>query len=99
MIGWTSKLRVLSPSLAHFPMHINNSLLELFRAQILRENTLPRFSPLFFFNHFRVCDFVHFYFGFSVILKNPSTRGPHLTMELSLTISPRFSHLIFVLYL
>ena len=74
----------LSPSLAHFPMHINSSSLDLFRVRILRENTLLRVSPLFFLNHFRGCDFVHFYFGFGVILKNPSTRGPHSTLELSL---------------
>ena len=50
----------------------------------MRENTLLRVSPLFFLNHFRVCDFIHFYFGFGVILKNSSTRGSPITLELSL---------------
>ena len=63
---------------------INICILDLFRVGFLRENTLLRVSHLFFLNHFRVCDFVHFYFGFGVILKNPSTRGPHSTLEVSL---------------
>ena len=81
---WTIKLRFLIPSLAHFPRPINICSLDVIRVQILRENTLLRVSPPFFLNHFRVCDFVHFYFGFGVILKNSSTRGPHSTVELSL---------------
>ena len=50
-MGWISKLGVLSPSLAHFPMHINSNLLDLFRVRILRGKTLLRVSPFFFLNH------------------------------------------------
>ena len=65
-------------------MHINSSFLDLFRVHFLRENTFLKVSPFFCLNHFRVCDFVHFYFGFGVILKNQSTRGSSTTLELSL---------------
>ena len=65
-------------------MHINISFLDLFRVRVLRENTLLNVSYLLFLNHFRVCDFVHFYFEIFVISNNPSTRGPHSTFELSL---------------
>ena len=68
--GWNNKLRFLSPSLAYFPMHINSSSLDLFRVQILRENTLLRVSSLFFLNHFRVCDFVHLYLGFEADIED-----------------------------
>ena len=32
----------------------------------------------------RVCVFVHLYLGFGVILKKPSTKGPHSNLEPSL---------------
>ena len=48
------------PIIGLFPLHINSSLLDLFRAGFLKENTLLTVSPLFFLNHFRVCDFVYF---------------------------------------
>ena len=83
-VGWSSKLQFLNPSFTYFPRIINTCSLDTSRVLILRENTLLRVSHLFFLNHFRVFDFVHFYFGFGVILKNLSTRGPHSSLELSL---------------
>ena len=57
----------------------------MFRVQFLGGRTPSLgFSPLFFLNHFRALVFVYFYFGFGIILKKPSTRGPHSTLELSL---------------
>ena len=85
---------IFGPLKAHFLKLINFGSLDLSKVQFWRKNTLLKVSPLFLLNHLRVCDFVHFYFGFGVILKNPSTRGPHSTLKLSLEHSS--SHICFV---
>ena len=41
MVGWNIKLQFLSPSLAHFPMHINNIFLDLFRVRIFKGEHPP----------------------------------------------------------
>ena len=48
------------------------------------ENTLLRVSPPFFLNHVGFVFLFIFYSGFGIILKTPSTRGPHSTLEPSL---------------
>ena len=69
-LGWSIKLRIFSPSLAHFPMLINMCILDFFRVRFFRENTLLRVSPPFFLNHFRVCDFSYFKFGFGADIED-----------------------------
>ena len=78
------KTLILSSSLAHFPRLINTCSLEMIRVPTLRENTLLRVSPLLFLNHFRVFDFIGFYFVFGADFEDLATRGLLATVEQSL---------------
>ena len=55
-VSWSNKLQFLSPSLAHFPKHINRCSLYIFKVRTLREGgSLLGFS-------FKICSIFRFRF-------------------------------------